>query len=261
MPQGQPRTHQTPKPGGGGVYLYGVSPVESALRSAKRILFELWIKEGRHTERVEQLLGSARRQGLKISPATHLTLENLCGSSTHQGVVLRCAPLAMEDESALMERINPRTLVVALDEVEDPQNLGAIARNCLVFGAQGLVLPRRHSAPLSPAASKASAGALEILPIYEAANLARFLELWRKNGYSVVGAVMEGDTPLDRFEPDGPLVVVLGNEGRGLRPLVEKSCDVRLSIPTGSDLSLNVASASAVLLYHLTLPYKNRMNP
>ena len=159
------------------------------------------------------------------------------------------------------------SLLVALDQVEDPRNLGAVVRSAAAFGASGLVLHRDRSAPLSAAASNASAGALESFPVFQAPNLARFLARARKRGFWVCGAVtgdsvagnsVAGDpevTPLPAFALDGPRVLVLGSEGRGLRPLVRSHCDVLLTIPLpggGAMNSLNVSAAAAVLLYEMT---------
>ncbi len=143
-------------------------------------------------------------------------------------------------------------LLVVLDQVEDPQNFGAIVRSCAVFGASGVVVPRHHAAPPSPAASKASAGELEAFPVFEAANLSRFLEACKARGAWTAAAVTEGGAPLASFKRDTALVLVVGNEGRGLRPLVERHCDFRLTIPVRPGTSLNVSAATAVLLYGLT---------
>jgi 23S rRNA (guanosine2251-2'-O)-methyltransferase len=126
-----------------------------------------------------------------------------------------------------------------------------VVRNAAAFGAAGLVLPRHHAAPLSPAASKASAGELEDFPVFEATNLARFLDACKARGFWVAGTVVSGGEPLASFRRDTPVVLVLGNEGRGMRPLVERHCDFRLTIATRSGTSLNVAAASAIALYHL----------
>lgn len=157
-------------------------------------------------------------------------------------------------EAAAPDRVLPYPVLVALDQVEDPRNLGAVVRACAVFGAAGVVVPRHHSAPVSPAASKASAGHLERLPIYEAANLARFLEQAREGGWWVAGTAAEGGQPLHATALDRPLVLVFGSEGRGMRPLVQRGCDFLLTIGTPGGESLNVASAAAVVLYQLLRP-------
>ncbi len=197
----------------------------------------------------------AEGHGLSVTPATDQELERLCGSPDHQGAVLRCGALPMGAERECPTAApGGRAVLLALDEVQDPRNLGAVIRCCAVFGIAGVVLPRHHGAPLSPAVSKASAGYLESFPIFQAANLARFLASCGERGYWVAGAGEGGETPLHTFVPDRPLVVVMGNERRGLRPLIRKQCDFELAIRAPGEGSLNVASATAVLLYHLTMP-------
>ncbi|MDH4120122.1 MAG: 23S rRNA (guanosine(2251)-2'-O)-methyltransferase RlmB [Deltaproteobacteria bacterium] len=248
-----------PRPAGpaGGDFVYGMNPVERALISGRRSLKALWLKEGRLSPRMEELVRLARQRNLPVSQVAGYELDQRLGHEHHQGVVLVAGPLpALEEQdlwnlTAPQGKAEPGTLVVALDEVEDPQNLGAIARNCAAFGVAALVVGRRHTAPLSPAASKASAGWLEWLPVVQAANLSRFLGEAKKRGFWVVGATGEGDQPLAGFQPPGAVVLVLGNEGRGLRQLVAAQCDFKVAIATRQGASLNVASASALFLHHL----------
>lgn len=235
--------------------LYGIAPVEEALKAGRRRLERLHLKTGRASPRLAALRDLATGHGLTVSEADAPELERLSGSGSHQGAVLRCGPLPPRTEAeCLALGKGGQALLVALDEVQDPQNLGAVVRACAAFGASGVVLPRHHSAPLSAVASKASAGHLESLPIFEVANLARFLANSRKKGFWVAGASEEGETPLHTYTPSGALIAVMGNEGRGLRPLVARQCDLHLAIHTTGAGGLNVASATAVLLYHLTLP-------
>lgn len=270
-PGNSPRKHAG-KGGGKGSFarprqeeapLYGINPVLSALQAGKRKPNRLYLKSGKLSEKLELLGKTARELGIPVDSVLPQELEALCASPQHQGVVYRCGPLPLLPENDALafteqpDAVQPGAvppLLVALDQVEDPQNLGAVVRSCAAFGANGVVMTRRHGAPTSAATSKASAGALETFPLYEAANMARFLENAKLKGFWVAGAVISGGQPLYRFKRDQPLVLVLGNEGRGIRPLVEKLCDYQLTIPiTGRD-SLNVSAAAAVLLYQLTVP-------
>jgi 23S rRNA (guanosine2251-2'-O)-methyltransferase len=263
-PQRRPGTH----------YLYGINPIARALEVGRRKLFRLWLREGRRSEVLEALYVAMVAHGLPVSEADGDELEALAASGSHQGAVLECGPLTLgtEDEAlALLDGSvgdggtpsastdaapnaarSPLPLLVVLDQVEDPQNFGAIVRSCAVFGASGVVVPRHHAAPPSPAASKASAGEIEAYSVFEAANLSRFLEACKARGAWTAAAVAEGGQALDGFTRDTPLVLVVGNEGRGLRPLVERHCDFRLTIPVQAGSSLNVSAATAVLLYALT---------
>jgi 23S rRNA (guanosine2251-2'-O)-methyltransferase len=248
--------------------LYGINPIARALAVGRRKLFRLWLREGRLSDALAALHTAMAAHGLPIAEAPVADLGLLAGSDSHQGAVLECGPLPLGSEEQALDVLGPELaaggvpaplpegaawpLLVVLDQVEDPQNFGAIVRSCAVFGASGVVVPRHHTAPPSPAASKASAGELEAFPVFEAANLSRFLEACKARGAWTAAAVTEGGDPLASFKRDTPLVLVVGNEGRGLRPLVERHCDFRLTIPVRPGTSLNVSAATAVLLYGLT---------
>ncbi|MEE8435794.1 MAG: 23S rRNA (guanosine(2251)-2'-O)-methyltransferase RlmB [bacterium] len=278
--RGRGKKEERSPPAGG---LYGLNPVEAALAAARRKLVSLAIKDGGLSPRLRKVWELAQGRGIPVEFLPSRELEARCGSPNHQGVVLRCGALPMAGSDAALN-IDPGgdALLVALDQVEDPRNLGAVVRSAAAFGASGLVLHRDRSAPLSAAASNASAGALETFPVFQAPNLARFLAQARKRGFWVCGAVagdyapgnyapgnsvagnyaagnsVAGDpevTPLPAFALDGARVLVLGSEGRGLRPLVRSHCDVLLTIPLpggGAMNSLNVSAAAAVLLYEMT---------
>jgi 23S rRNA (guanosine2251-2'-O)-methyltransferase len=236
--------------------LYGINPVEAALQAGRRRLQALALKSGPPSGPLARLHRLAQSRGVPVSAIAASELEVLSGSPSHQGAVLRCGPLPVEAEAAALA-LPPRLaegrwpLLLALDQVEDPRNFGAVVRCAAAFGAQGVVVPRHHRAPYSPAASKASAGALETFPVFEVPNLARYLAQAKKQGFWVAGTVVAGGDPLDAFRLEQPLILVLGNEGRGLHDLIARSCDYRLTIPLPGGGSLNVAAAAAVLLYHL----------
>ncbi len=226
----------------------------AALEAGRRRLQHLYLRAGRPSEKLAALRDRAAARGLPVSELSVAELAKLSGTSGHQGVVLRCGALPVGDEAGCLALgAGESPLLVVLDQVEDPRNLGAVVRSCAVFGAAAVVVPRHHTAPLSPAASKASAGHLESFPIHEVANLARFLDNARQHRFWVAGTAGEDGQALATFTHDGPLVLVLGSEGHGVRPLVRRSCDFVLTIPTPRASSLNVAAAAAVVLYHLSL--------
>jgi 23S rRNA (guanosine2251-2'-O)-methyltransferase len=226
--------------------------VERALAAGRRTLRRLYVKDGRPSDRIAKLMQHAEHLKLPVFIGSAEELEALCSSGAHQGAVLACSPLPIADETAALALpVADRPVLIVLDQIEDPQNLGAVVRNAAAFGATGIIVPKHHAAPLSPAASKASAGELESFPIYEATNLSRFIDACKEKGYWVAGTVVEGGQPLATFKRDTPVVLVMGNEGRGMRPLVERHCDFRLTIPTRPGTSLNVAAASAIALFHL----------
>jgi 23S rRNA (guanosine2251-2'-O)-methyltransferase len=175
-------------------------------------------------------------------------LSELAGSAEHQGVVAEVDPYPYADPGALLSR--PGVLLVALDQVQDPHNLGAVCRSAEVAGAAGVVIPQRRAAAVTAAACKASAGAVEHLEIARVRNLADWLREARAAGFWAWGADAGADTDCTDADLAGATVLVLGGEGKGLRPRVAASCDGMLAIPQrGRIESLNVSAAAAVLLF------------
>jgi 23S rRNA (guanosine2251-2'-O)-methyltransferase len=176
-------------------------------------------------------------------------LTRLAGSPDHQGIVAEVDPYPYADPGALLA--DPSALVVALDQVQDPRNLGAVCRSAEAAGATGVVIPRRRSATVTAAACKASAGAVEHLPVARVANLADWLlGAAKEAGAWVYGASPEARAPYSQVDLTGPVVLVLGSEGSGLRPRVAEACDLLVSIPVRGRLgSLNVSATAAVLLF------------
>jgi 23S rRNA (guanosine2251-2'-O)-methyltransferase len=175
-------------------------------------------------------------------------LERLAGSPDHQGVVAAVDPYPYADPDALLSE--PPGLIVALDQVQDPRNLGAVCRSAEVAGAIGLLIPERRAATVTPAAAKASAGAVEHLRIARARNLSDWLASAKERGYWIWGADARGRTAPWEADLTGGTVLVLGGEGKGLRPRVASACDGLLAIPQHGRLdSLNVSAAAAALLY------------
>jgi 23S rRNA (guanosine2251-2'-O)-methyltransferase len=222
------------------VIVYGRNPVREALRGPRRVL------------RVWATPGAAREEwlsGVPVSVASDADeLTRRCGSEAHQGICAEVSPFVYADADELLAV--PEPLLVALDEVQDPQNLGAIVRSAEVAGATGLVIPERRSAEVTPAVAKASAGAIEHLPIARIRNLADYLADAKAAGCWCYGADAEARVRYDQVDFTGGAVLVLGAEGKGLRPRVAKACDELIALPVrGRISSLNVSAAAAVLLY------------
>jgi 23S rRNA (guanosine2251-2'-O)-methyltransferase len=252
--------------------LTGVHASMEAIRAQRRVLRILRVREGSQRPDVAAVVAAARQAGIPVeSIGDPAFTEFATGGGNPQGVALEAEPLPELSLESLLQSIEMETpTLVALDGVEDPQNLGAIARVAEAAGVAGLILPRRRSAPLSPAAARASAGAIEWLPCARVPNLPRALNELKSKGYWVFGSEPEGS--LDLFElPDrvleGRRVVVFGAEGRGVRRGVERALDYRVRISLwGRVASLNVSSAAAVFLFELNrrsilatlpgLPYK-----
>jgi 23S rRNA (guanosine2251-2'-O)-methyltransferase len=176
-------------------------------------------------------------------------LTELAGSPDHQGVVAEVDPFPYSDPAALLE--GPEALVVALDQVQDPHNLGAVCRSAEAAGASGVVIPERRAAAVTGAVCKASAGAVEHLQIGRVRNLADWVASAKEaEGLWVYGAEVGAASPYSQADLTGPLVLVLGSEGKGIRPRVAEACDALVSIPVrGRTASLNVSSAAAVILF------------
>ena len=237
--------------------LYGLGPVELALRSGKRKLNRLLIKEGGLDLRRTSAVELASNMGVEVRRVPVRELEQAAGGSQHQGVILDCGELPTLDiEQFLSEPKAGRVTLVALDLIEDPVNLGGIVRTSAFMGAAAVVTVSKRAAPLSAAASKASAGWMEAFPIIQVGNLSRALDKLKESQYWVLGAVAESYGQDYRLtEPFEKQVLVLGNEGSGLRELTRKQCDKLITIPgVGGVESLNVHVAAGVLLSRFCEP-------
>jgi 23S rRNA (guanosine2251-2'-O)-methyltransferase len=226
-------------------HVYGRNAVREAVRGPREVL-EVWATERALTAE----LWLRDEQGLRLHVKPERALTDEVGTRDHQGVVARVAPYRYADAYELAAAEHP--LLVCLDQVTDPHNLGAVARSAEGAGATGVVVPSHGSARVTPAVARASAGAVEHLPIAVVQNLARYLTEVKGPDLWVWGAASNGGTPLWQADLDGGVAFVLGVEGRGLRPLVRRACDGIVSIPLGGQIeSLNVSVAAAVLLYEV----------
>ena len=231
--------------------IYGAHPVLEALRARRRPLYRLCLRRG--SRELPEIRAAAQAVGVAVCELEAAEFGRLLPpGSRDQGVVLEAGSLPAV---SLEELAASRRTLVALDEVEDPQNLGAILRVAEAAGAGGLILTERRAPELSAAVAKASAGALEWLSVCRVVNLQRTLKYLKDQRFWIYGAVAEGGLDALRAEPralPGPRVLVLGAEGRGLRRSIRESLDFALSIPmAGRVASLNVATAGAVLLFEL----------
>jgi 23S rRNA (guanosine2251-2'-O)-methyltransferase len=234
--------------------LYGVHSVEEALKAGRRRFDQILVARERHDLRLERLVTLCREAGLRVRQESREQLTLLARTEAHQGVVAMVHPqesLAIEDlfHPDPAHAGSPR-LLLALDGVEDPQNLGALLRVADGAGVDGVILTERRSAPLSAVAVKASAGAAEHLRIARVVNLVRALEELKRQNLWIIGLDERGTADYDRFDFTGNCVLVLGREGAGLHDLVRRTCDHLLRIPmAGGVSSLNVSAAGAVVLY------------
>lgn len=234
--------------------VYGMNPVRELLRSGAEGLSELWLAEGTDRPRAfGDLERAARDRGAKVRSAPRARLDRLAGVSQHQGIVAVVADYRYRELDELLDAAagsGRPALLVLLDGVEDPHNLGAVVRSAHALGAHGVVLPRDRAAGVTPSAAKASAGAVEHIGIARVTNLVRCIEELRETGIWTVAAVPDGEQVLSSVDLRGPTALVLGGEGQGIRPLVRKNCDHAVRIPMlGRVGSLNASAAAAIALY------------
>jgi 23S rRNA (guanosine2251-2'-O)-methyltransferase len=232
--------------------LYGLHPVEEALKAGRRRFDHVMVARERDDTKLERLVALCRESGVRVRQETREQLTQLAQTPAHQGVV---ALVHGQEFLTIEDLFAPPTpgaarLLLALDGVEDPQNLGALLRVADGAGVDGVLLTERRSAPLSPVAVKASAGAAEHLRIARVVNLVRALEELKRQNLWIIGLDERGETDYDQFDLTGNCVLVMGREGDGLHELVRRTCDHLLRIPmAGGVSSLNVSAAGAVVLY------------
>lgn len=229
--------------------LYGLHAVEQAL-NAGRLLERILVVRGRGGRRLAQLLAAARAREVLVRFVSREDADRLARTQNHQGVVAVSGTKAYVDLEELLRSARQPALFVLLDGVEDPHNLGAIVRTAHCAGADGLILPTRRAVGVTPAVAKASAGAVEYLPIARVTNLARALARLKESGCWLIGLDERAPQAFTEVDLSLPCGLVLGGEGRGLHQLVREKCDFLASIPTyGAITSLNVSVAAAVILY------------
>jgi len=241
--------------GEGADVLLGPNVVREALRSGRRKVRRILLAREARDERLGEIVALAGRQGIPIRQVPRDRLEAVAGAGQHQGIVALADPYEYADPEAMAAGAAARSalpLLVALDGIEDPHNLGAILRTAEVFGADGVILPKHRAAGVTATVLRVAAGAAEHLPVARATNLAACLERLKGLGYWVCGADMEGGTPLARADLGRPLVLVVGGEDTGVRPGIRGHCDLLVSIPmVGRVGSLNASVAAGILLYEI----------
>ena len=231
----------------------GRNAVAEALKSG-RAADTLYLAAGENGGSIGVIIAMCKAQGIVIKETDKNKLARLCGSEHHQGVVLAAAVhdyAEMEDLFAAAQAKNEPPFFVICDEIEDPHNLGAILRTAEAAGAHGVIVPKRRSAPLSVTVARASAGAVEYIPVVRVPNLCAAIDRLKEAGLWIYGADMQGE-PYDKQKIEGPVALVIGSEGRGMGRLVREHCDGLLSLPMkGCVNSLNASVAAGILLYEI----------
>lgn len=235
--------------------VFGRNPVRALLRAGGRRADEVAVLAGAHGP-LSEVVALARRAGVKVSYRTRDQLTAMAGSPNHQGVVARVASVPYAELEDLLtipgERGEP-PFFLALDQVQDPRNLGAILRTADVFGVHGAIVPKHGSVGLTDAAARTAMGAAEYIRVARVTNLVSAIETLKKSGVWIYGATVGDGVAPWATDLTGPMCLVLGGEGAGLRPLVAEACDILLTIPMrGRVGSLNVAAAGAAVCYEVT---------
>jgi 23S rRNA (guanosine2251-2'-O)-methyltransferase len=227
--------------------VYGIHAVTEAVRN--RPVDHVLVAQGQHNPRIQEIIDACRANGVSLRFVPRPAVERAAGNPQHQNVVAVCTPRAYDDLEILLAH-SARPLLIVLDGVEDPANLGAIVRTAVAAGADGIMIPERRAAGISPAVARASAGALEHAKIARVTNLARTLEEMKERRVWIYGFEAQAGKSYLELDYSQGCALVLGGEGTGLRRLVREACDELAHIPLrGPVPSLNVSVAAAVVLY------------
>lgn len=237
-----------------GEIIFGRNSVAEALKSGRSIN-KVLIAKGPRQGSVKEIIGDARGMGLVVQEVEPAKLDELAGGQRHQGVVALASPVSyveVEDILAIAQAKNEPPFIVLLDELEDPHNVGAILRTADAAGVHGVLLPKRRSCPISGTVAKTSAGAVEYVPVARIGNINQTLKQLKAAGLWVVGADMDGAKEYYETDLKGPMVVVIGSEGKGIGRLTKEQCDFLVRIPMkGKINSLNASVACSLLLYEI----------
>jgi 23S rRNA (guanosine2251-2'-O)-methyltransferase len=236
-------------------FVYGVNPVLEALKAHPKDVVRVLVErghEGRTSRGADRVGQAAADAGVRVEDVPQGDLAHRSRSGAHQGVGAELTQFRYAELEDVLSALDGRALLLVLDGVTDPQNLGALARSAHALGAQGIVVPKDRAAGITPAAFKAAAGALEHCPVARVTNLSRALDLMKQQGLWTVALAADADKELGQVDLTVPTALVLGSEGSGVRPLVRKTCDHVARIPMAGQVgSLNVAAAGTVALYEV----------
>ncbi|MCX5852495.1 MAG: 23S rRNA (guanosine(2251)-2'-O)-methyltransferase RlmB [Deltaproteobacteria bacterium] len=235
--------------------IYGIHPVLETLKRTPREIEKIILTSGRKGKEIEEIVSRAERNRVPLEYRHRESLEAMTGSRVHQGVACVCKDFHYTDVDELLARCQNScndSVILLLDCIEDPQNLGSLIRTAHCFGVDGIIIPERRAAPVTPAVIKVSAGAARYIPIARISNLADVLDRMKEAGFWIFGTSAEGGRHLRGLEYGKKAALVLGGEGKGMRPLIQKKCDFLISIPmAGSIDSLNVAVAGGIIMHEI----------
>ena len=241
-------------------FIYGINAVTESLKARARSFAWVGVAKERHDLRLQRVVDECRRQGVAVRFVSRPELDQMAGNNAHQGVVAVTSGKQYNDlDDVVAAKRGQFSLIVVLDGVEDPHNLGAILRTADAAGADGVVIPERRAAGVTPTVTKASAGASEHLPTAKVTNIGRTLEELKSKNLWIVGLDERAAQNYDSLDYKMDCAIVLGAEGKGLHELVRKKCDFLISIPMlGKVPSLNVSVAAGVMLYEVVRQRQNK---
>lgn len=232
--------------------IIGRNAVAEALKSGRGIN-KVWIASGDKEGSVSEIAALAKERGIVLQFVERSKIESIAGGQRHQGVLAYGAPVAYVELEEILRRAEERQeppFLLLLDELEDPHNLGALLRTADAVGVHGVLIPKRRSVPLTATVAKTSAGAVEYVPVARIGNIAQTLKLLKEKGLWVVGADMDGEQDYFDANLTGPLVIVVGSEGKGMSRLTKENCDFMVRMPmVGKINSLNASVAGSILMY------------
>ena len=235
--------------------IFGIHAVESLMNTHPERFIELFCLKGRQDDRVNSIINLARKQGVSVQFAQRKALDDKCQSPQHQGIVARVRPAPVLNENdleTLLENLTKPAFLLVLDGVTDPHNLGACLRTADAAGVDAVIAPKDKSVGLNATAKKVACGAAETVPFIQVTNLARTLKAIQQMGVWVVGTAGEATQDVYQAKLTGPIALVMGAEGDGMRRLTRETCDELISIPmAGSVSSLNVSVATGVTLFEI----------
>ncbi|MBZ5704612.1 MAG: 23S rRNA (guanosine(2251)-2'-O)-methyltransferase RlmB [Acidobacteriia bacterium] len=243
--------------------IYGINAVAEALKARGRAFEWVGVAKERHDLRLQRVIDECRKNGVAVRFLGRPELDRMAGNNAHQGVVAVTSAKQYNDlDDVIAAKRGQYSLLVVLDGIEDPHNLGAILRTADAAGADGVVIPERRAVGVTPTVTKASAGASEHLPIAKVTNIARTVEELKDRNLWIVGLDERGTQTYDSLDYNMDCAIVLGAEGKGVHDLVRKKCDFLVSIPMlGKVPSLNVSVAAAVVLYEIVRQRRKKAEP
>jgi 23S rRNA (guanosine2251-2'-O)-methyltransferase len=237
-------------------FIYGINPVRETLRTEKAAIDKILIAKGRKGRDIDEITTQAAHRGVSVSYHDRDYLTRIGGNASHQGIICICKEyeyVSVDDVIGHRHDSFRDSVVLILDSIEDPQNLGSIIRTAYSFGIDGLIIPEHRAASVTPAAIKVSAGAALHIPVARVVNIAQTLDYLKEKKFWIYGADASASDTLEALDFSGNVGLVMGSEGKGIRPRVKKKCDALVSIQMCGDFdSLNVSVATGIILYQIS---------